>query len=357
MSQDDSTAYFTICDSADVSAAVLTTIRLPMLKEAPEVDRTMIATIVSELGSNIVKYAKRGGLRVCRTEDQGAVDIDIRAEDNGPGIPDLALAMQDHYSTGGSLGLGLPSVRRMADQFWIRSSENTGTLVFARKRLSGKPLRAAVMPPRPIALVAMPQTRRGVDPRWDASGWVRPTDGHTACGDATVVHDLEGGVLLAIVDASGHGARAQSVAQRVREVIVRDGGPDLDRLMTRIHQDLVGTVGAAVGLALVDTAALTFRYLGVGNTRAATFGGNHWYGVSGDGLVGNRMPSLLAQSNLPLAPGDILVMWTDGIAEYACTRLAATTSYWDASDIAKKLIADLANPYDDAGCLVFKWQG
>ena len=42
MSQDDSTAYFTICDSADVSAAVLTTIRLPMLKEAPEVDRTMI---------------------------------------------------------------------------------------------------------------------------------------------------------------------------------------------------------------------------------------------------------------------------------------------------------------------------
>jgi serine phosphatase RsbU (regulator of sigma subunit) len=67
------------------------------------------------------------------------------------------------------------------------------------------------------------------------------------------------------------------------------------------------------------------------------------------------MPSLLAQSS-PLAPGDMLVMWTDGIPEYACSRLAATIFYRDASEIAKKLITDLAKPYDDAGCLVFKWQ-
>ena len=68
------------------------------------------------------------------------------------------------------------------------------------------------------------------------------------------------------------------------------------------------------------------------------------------------MPSLLAQSS-PLAPGDMLVMWTDGIPEYACSKLAAATSYRDAADIAKRLITDLAKPYDDAGCLVFKWQG
>ena len=355
MSQDDATAYFSLCDSADLSAAVVTTVRLPLLKEASEVDRAMIATMVSELGSNIVKYAKRGVLRVCRTEYQGGVDIDIWAEDNGPGIADLALAMQDHYSTGSSLGLGLPGVRRMADQFWIRSSENAGTLVFARKRVCGKPLRAAVMPPRPSALVAMPLAVHSVDPRWDSSGWVRPADGHTACGDATVVHDVEGGVLLAIVDASGHGARAQVIAQRVLEVIARDGGPDLDRLMTRIHQDLQGTVGAGVGLAFVDTATATFRYVGVGNTRAEKFGGKAWYGVSRDGVLGDRMPSLLAQSS-PLGPGDMLVMWTDGIPEYACSRLEAATSCRDASDIAKKLITDLARPYDDAGCLVFKWQ-
>jgi hypothetical protein len=53
----------------------------------------------------------------------------------------------------------------------------------------------------------------------------------------------------------------------------------------------------------------------------------------------------------------MLVMWTDGIPEYACSKLAAATFYRDAADIAKRLITDLAKPYDDAGCLVFKWQG
>jgi anti-sigma regulatory factor (Ser/Thr protein kinase) len=137
------TEYFSISDSADLSSAVLRTARLPLLKEGSEVDRSMIATIVSELGSNIVKYARRGMVRVCRIERQGDVDIDIWAEDSGPGIPDIDLALQDHYSTGGSLGLGLPGVRRMADEFWIRSDHRGGTLVFARKRIRGKPIQTS----------------------------------------------------------------------------------------------------------------------------------------------------------------------------------------------------------------------
>jgi anti-sigma regulatory factor (Ser/Thr protein kinase) len=352
---DDSTAYFTINDRADLSAAVVRTPRLPLLKEGSEVDRSMIATIVSELGSNIIKYANRGVLRLCRTQHQDEVDIDIWAEDHGPGIADVALAMQDHFSTGNSLGLGLPGVRRMADQFWIRSSESAGTLVFARKRLCGKPLRELAMTSRPSALVAMPPSGAKPDPRWDASGWVRPTDGHTACGDASVVQACDGGVLLAIVDASGHGARAHGIAQCAVATIKAFGGPDLDRLMARIHQELQGTVGAAVGLAFVDADAASFRYLGVGNTRAAKFGGKGWYGVSRDGVLGDRMPSLLEQRS-PLSAGDLLVMWTDGIPEYACSKLAAATSYRDAGDIASRLINELAKPYDDAGCLVFKWQ-
>jgi len=353
-SVDDATAYFTINDKADLSAAVVLASRLPLLKEGSEVDRTMIATIVSELGSNIIKYASRGVLRLCRTEYQGEVDIDIWAEDHGPGIPDVARAMQDHFSTGNSLGLGLPGVRRMADQFWIRSSESAGTLVFARKRLCGKPLRELAMTSRPSALVPMPPSGTAPDPRWDASGWVRPTDGHTACGDASVVQVCDSGVLLAMVDASGHGARAHAIAQQVLATIKVFGGPDLTLLMARIHQELQGTVGAAVGLAFVDVDTVSVRYLGVGNTRAAKFGSKAWYGVSRDGVLGDRMPSLLEQRS-PLSAGDLLVLWTDGIPEYACSKMAAATSYRDAADIAARLINELAKPYDDAGCLVFKW--
>ena len=352
---DDATAYFTITDSADVSAAVVGTSRLHLLREGSETDRAMIATIVSELGSNIVKYAKRGVLRVCRTEHQGTVDIDIWAEDNGPGIADVALAMQDHFSTGNSLGLGLPGVRRMADEFWIRSSENTGTRVFARKRLRGQPSRERATSAPRSSLIATPGPVEGSDPRWDAGAWVRPTDGHTACGDAAVVQNCDGGVLLAIVDGAGHGHRAHDVAQRALAVIRDHGGPDLDRLMARIHDGLRGTVGAAVGLAFVDTTTAMFRYIGVGNTRASKFGRQAWHGVSRDGLLGDRLPSSLEQS-CALAAGDMLVMWTDGIPENASTSSMAATSYRSAAEIARQLIKKLGKPYDDAGCVVFKWQ-
>lgn len=352
---DDTTAYFTITDSADVSAAVVGTSRLPLLREGSETDRAMIATIVSELGSNIVKYAKRGVLRVCRTQDKETVDIEIWAEDNGPGIADVALAMQDHFSTGNSLGLGLPGVRRMADEFWIRSSEHAGTRVFARKRLCGKaPRDRATTSPR-SSRVSTPAPVEGPDTRWDAGAWVRPIDANTACGDAAVVQNCDGGVLLAIVDGAGHGQRAHDVAQRVLAIITDHASPDLDRLMARIHDGLRGTVGAAVGLAFVDTAASMFRYLAVGNTRATKFGREAWHGVSRDGLLGDRLPSSLEQS-CPLVAGDMLLMWTDGIPESTSTSTLSASSYRGASDIARQLVKQLGKPYDDAGCVVFKWQ-
>jgi serine/threonine-protein kinase RsbT len=93
----------------------------------------MIATAVSELARNIVNYASKGRitLRVVRRGSQEG--IEIVAEDNGPGIEDVSKAMQDHFSTSGSLGLGLPGARRLMDEFSIESEVGKGTRVTARK--------------------------------------------------------------------------------------------------------------------------------------------------------------------------------------------------------------------------------
>ena len=348
------TEYFSINDSADLSSAVLRTARLPLLQEGSDVDRSMIATMVSELGSNIVKYARRGTLRVCRTEHHGDVDIDIWAEDSGPGIADVDLALQDHFSTGGSLGLGLPGVRRMADEFWIRSASGSGTLVFARKRIRGQPLRTSVHHQRSSLPQPRAQIAPSANPRWDVSASLRACSGSLVCGDAAVVHDCEGGLLLAMVDASGHGERAHAIAARVSNTVVQEGTPDLAGLMARIHKLLTGTVGAAVGLAFIDAQSGAFRYLGVGNTRAATLAPQPWHGVSRDGVLGDRLPTLFEQSG-KLAAGDLLLLWTDGIPEFACPRLADVHSFRNAAGIANRLVNELARPYDDAGCLVVKW--
>ena len=94
---------------------------------------TLIATTISELARNIVLYARRGEIVLSRLEENGRSGIAVTAQDDGPGIPDINLAMQSGYSTSGSLGLGLPGVRRLMDEFVIVSEPRKGTIVTAKK--------------------------------------------------------------------------------------------------------------------------------------------------------------------------------------------------------------------------------
>jgi serine/threonine-protein kinase RsbT len=95
---------------------------------------TLVASAISELARNIVQYAREGEIVLTAVEESRR-GIQIMARDHGPGIPDLELAMRDGYSTGGSLGLGLPGARRLMDEFAIDSEVGKGTTVLMRKWL------------------------------------------------------------------------------------------------------------------------------------------------------------------------------------------------------------------------------
>ena len=96
-------------------------------------EATLIATSISEVARNILEYAVRGEI-ILRPEQNGSVPgISVIARDEGPGIPDIHLAMQDGYTTGRGLGLGLPGARRLMDEFQIESSVGVGTTVTMRK--------------------------------------------------------------------------------------------------------------------------------------------------------------------------------------------------------------------------------
>jgi serine/threonine-protein kinase RsbT len=94
---------------------------------------TLIATAISEIARNIVTYAKRGQI-VLRLVSQGRRrGIRVVAQDEGPGIVDIARAMEDGYSTSSSLGLGLPGSKRLMDEFDIVSTIGKGTTVTMTK--------------------------------------------------------------------------------------------------------------------------------------------------------------------------------------------------------------------------------
>ena len=88
-----------------------------------------LATAVSELATNVIKYARRGRIALRAVKRMSQPGIEAIVEDSGPGIPDLEEAMEDHRSTGGTLGLGLPGTRRLVDEFEIRSELGRGTRV------------------------------------------------------------------------------------------------------------------------------------------------------------------------------------------------------------------------------------
>lgn len=92
-------------------------------------DVTMIATAISEIARNITSYAGRGAVRVAIADREGRNALVVRAEDQGPGIADLERAMEDGYTTGRGLGLGLPGARRLMDRLIVESTPGQGTVI------------------------------------------------------------------------------------------------------------------------------------------------------------------------------------------------------------------------------------
>lgn len=92
-------------------------------------DVTMISTAISEIARNITSYAGRGAVRVWVAQRDGRKALVVRAEDDGPGIADIERAMEDGYSTGRGLGMGLPGSRRLMDRLIVESALGKGTVI------------------------------------------------------------------------------------------------------------------------------------------------------------------------------------------------------------------------------------
>ena len=120
-------------DDQSLTAAVLEATRVAQDMGLSRVAAQQLATVASELARNILKYAGRGQIELDGLEHRGRKGVRLIASDSGPGIEDIEQAMAEHYSTGGTLGLGLSGAKRMMDDFTITSQPGQGTRVEAVK--------------------------------------------------------------------------------------------------------------------------------------------------------------------------------------------------------------------------------
>jgi len=270
-------------------------------------DMVRIVTAVSELARNILLYAGRGELRLELISEKGREGVQITAQDEGPGIPDVSKALLDGFSTSGGLGLGLPGARRLMDEFEIRTEEKRGTVVKVKKWLGEGVVRAE----RPAV------TRSPI-----VSGTAgRTLPGESATGDRSVLREYPGGALFAVIDGLGHGPEAAHAAGIAAGVLQSSPSTDIVELVQECHHRLQHSRGVVMTVVSLEAGEGRASWLGVGNVQGmVVHGGNNRQNSSGrvfallrSGTVGQHLPTLTPTS-FAVGLGDTFVMATDGIS-------------------------------------------
>ena len=291
----------------------------------------MIATAVSELATNIVRYATRGEVSIAVMNGGARNGIQMVATDDGPGIDDPDRAMQDHYSTGGGLGLGLPGVRRLVDELTIDSRSGAGTTVTATKWLQ--------------------HPRHELEP----SVAIRPLFSDAECGDTAVVTRFGNKLFMGLVDVLGHGKEACAVAETCKAFLEEQCQDPLVSLMQHLHQHIKGSRGAVAGLCLVEADSGTLEFVGIGNITARTLGKQPARLVSRSGVVGDVMPTPREES-LALSDGDIVLMYTDGVQSHFEIEDWPQMRTSRVATMAHDIINLFGKDEDDAACIALRYR-
>ena len=277
--------------------------------------------VVSELGNNLVRHAGQGEI-LAQACGGGLALIAI---DRGPGIPNVARAMQDGYSTGGTRGVGMGAIMRASDFFDVHSSPGHGTTA--------------------LAII-------GNDGRDSVAGVCIAKPGETVVGDGWLTMPAGRDRVVAVVDGLGHGPDAATAARVALDVVQHYGVTlGLEPLGAAMHEALRATRGAAIAIVHIDTAANSLAFMGVGNIAGAVVGDVTKQLASHNGTAGGIARKFHAFT-YPFVPNDLLVLMSDGIqTRWSLAGLPGITTRHPLL-IAASIFRDSARGTDDATVVV-----
>ncbi len=142
----------------------------------------------------------------------------------------------------------------------------------------------------------------------------RPKDGETANGDAYFVREFDSKALMAVIDGIGHGKEANIAAMKAVSFLEKHYCEDLTTIVKKCHEELRGTRGAVLGVALIKKKENILSYAGVGNISARIVKrGEESHLTSMDGIVGYNLRKV-REFQYPYSRGDIVLMFSDGIS-------------------------------------------
>ena len=156
-----------------------------------------------------------------------------------------------------------------------------------------------------------------------------------------------------MVDALGHGPEAHKVAEQAKAILHGKWSSDAGACIRALHDGLRGSLGAVAGVAIVDHAAKSLRYVGVGNTALRIFGSRDTRLPSTAGTLGGQIRSP-AEHRRAIAAGDIVIMYTDGIKDRFELADYPQMRYQSAATVSRAIVDRFGKSHDDAGCIVLR---
>lgn len=315
---------------------------------------TEVATVVSELAMNIVKYANSGGAILLKLELGVPAYIEISAKDNGPGIADIEMAISDHYSSLGTLGVGLPGVRRMMDDFKIHSSPGKGTEVLVRRYLNLNSTVTGQSNTLTQTPAAIANDRYATSHR-DLLNFARinrPCFGEHVSGDLCL--HIEAGTThyYALIDVLGHGQEAFELARHCQHWLTQHIQSNLIDLIQNLHHEIRGSRGIALTLASLYSNRL--QVVGVGNTNLYLISQQIQLFPAQPGIVGSNLPRLIPATTM-LTDQDLLILTSDGISERIDSQYFFARKHFPLKRLVSSILDDFGKIYDDASCMAVRY--
>lgn len=292
------------------------------------------AIVITEAARNAVIYGGGGQLLLSGIKSKHETRMEILALDRGPGIADLSRALQDGYSTGGTPGTGLGAIKRMAETFDVFSSAK-GTAIFARIEQSEN-------------------EQRSQKSSVELAGLVSPIAGETESGD-NLAWEINGDrCMVMMADGLGHGPQAAEAADEAVRVFRAHSSESPASLISRMHDALKKTRGAAAAIAEVRPLAGTLIYAGVGNISGSILSSTLSRSmVSHNGTLGHVM-ARVQEFKVEWPNDGVLVMHSDGLqTRWDLSRYPGLLARQPAL-IAGVLLRDFRRERDDASVLVLK---
>jgi anti-sigma regulatory factor (Ser/Thr protein kinase) len=255
-----------------------------------EIPTAELVNVASELAQNQLAHASSGVVLVRAALRGGERGLEVVAADGGPGIADVARALEGRPSGSGSLGVGLAAVLELADEVDIDVRLGEGTCVWARKFAQEAPRR----------------------PRVGVFG--RSFPGERCSGDDAAFARSDGALLVGVVDGLGHGEAARDASVRAARLLAEKPDAAPEALVAECDRRLAHTRGAVMASARLDAAG-GLSVAGVGNVGAHVYGtGASWrFGGSSFVLGSPSGARRIAAENRHLQPRDVLVLFSDGI--------------------------------------------